>query len=191
MVGFGFQENEDPHEYAHHKENACKDRVAMGKAATSLHKEYRPPLVYVQLDSAAKTGGDFEGIKGFKDEYGKDLKGVVCFSAIPQDSKLDSKWIRWIHPLVLAHASTYHKAQGLTLGNGVVMQPPALSSNSHTGGPELGLAYVGISRVKRTDGPSGLTLLSPLQEKHFTSRPQKRYFIRQEYERLHSLPGAF
>ena len=89
----------------------------MDKAATTLHKEYRPPLVYVQLDSAAKTGGDFEGIKGFrdetqKDERDRDLKGVVCFSAIPQDSKLDSKWVRWIHPLVLAHASTYHEAQG-------------------------------------------------------------------------------
>ena len=84
VVGFGFQENEDPHEYAHHKENACKDRAAMDKAATTLHKEYRPPLVYVQLDSAAETGGDFEGIKGVrdeaqKDERDKDLKGVVCF----------------------------------------------------------------------------------------------------------------
>ena len=52
--------------------------------------------MYVQLDSAAKTGGDFEGIKGVrdeaqKDERDKDLKGVVCFSAIPQDSKLDTK----------------------------------------------------------------------------------------------------
>ena len=33
--------------------------------------------------NSAKTDGDFEGIKGPKDEFGKDFKGVVCFSAIP------------------------------------------------------------------------------------------------------------
>jgi hypothetical protein len=70
------------------------------------------------------------------------------------------------------------------------MQPPRLRAGLDGQGPELGLAYVGISRVKRTDGKNGLTLLGPLQEAHFTSRPVKRRLIAAEYTRLRELPGA-
>ena len=67
------------------------------------------------------------------------------------------------------------------------MMPPDLTK---FGGPELGLAYVGISRVKRTDGPAGLTLLSPLHADHFRSKPEKRAEIKVEYDRLRRLQGA-
>ena len=99
-----------------------------------------------------------------------------------QETKLDGTITRWIHPLLLAHASTYHKAQGLTLRNGVVMMPPSLRSN-----PQLGLAYVGISRVTRLDGPRGLTLLRPLHTDHFSGRTNKRDLIVEEYVRLRNM----
>jgi hypothetical protein len=123
------------------------------------------PLVFVQMDNP----GDFESCFA-------DTPGVVCFSGIPQERNIDGKYTRWIHPLLLAHASTYHKAQGLTLRNGVVMKPPEPNA-------ELGLAYVGISRVTELEG---LTLLGPISAQNFMTRPLQRAKIQQEYARLRS-----
>ena len=106
-----------------------------------------------------------------------DTPDVVCFSGIPQERNIDGKYTRWIHPLLLAHASTYHKAQGLTLPNGVVMMPPQPNA-------ELGLAYVGISRVTELEG---LALLGPMSTEHFMTRPLQRAEIRREYARLRAL----
>jgi hypothetical protein len=67
------------------------------------------------------------------------------------------------------------------------MKPPKISKSrgwNLNSGPELGLAYVGISRVTKTDGPTGLTLLGPLMKEHFTSRQHKRALIKNEYQRL-------
>lgn len=188
VVGFGFPQGQDesPSLYSFGEEATRKNRVA------SLGLRYEPPLVFVQMDNAAKNGGGFEGCKGFVDTEGKARLGVVCFSAVAQEYRVDHRWVRWIHPLLPAHASTYHKAQGLTLFHGEVMQPPKLGTGAgrENAGPELGLAYVGVSRVTKTDGPSGLTLLAPLLEKHFTTRPYKRMLIKREYERLRALSGA-
>ena len=45
-----------------------------------------------------------------------------------------------------------------------------------------------MSRVKKTEGPQGLTLLAPLVEEHFRTRPFKRMLIQNEYRRLRALP---
>ena len=123
----------------------------------------------------SSSGADcVELLKGVFKSCFADKPNVVCFSAMPQERKIDGKFTRWIHPLVLAHASTYHKAQGLTLHDGVVMKPPRHNA-------ELGLAYVGISRVTDIED---LTLLSAVNAEHFTTRPHKRALIEAEYERL-------
>lgn len=48
-------------------------------------------------------------------------------------------------------------------------------------------ALSGISRVRETDGPMGLILLSPLCREHFNSREAKRDSINFEYSRLRNL----
>jgi hypothetical protein len=60
------------------------------------------------------------------------------------------------------------------LHDSVVMKPPRHNA-------ELGLAYVGISRVTDIED---LTLLSAVNAEHFTTRPHKRALIEAEYERL-------
>jgi len=91
---------------------------------------------------------------------------------------------------MLAFVMTYHKAQGMTCKNGVIMLSPPLE-------PEAlkrifqgkSLSYVGISRVVRTDGPSGLILLGPLVQAHFDLARNHRLMIESEYNRLRALPG--
>ena len=159
VLGFGFAPKESPEDYTF-----SSPRNTLNEAAERDVR--KAPLVFVQMDNA----GDFESCFA-------DTPGVVCFSAMPQERTIDGKYTRWIHPLLLAHASTYHEAQGLTLPNGVVMKPPQPNA-------ELGLAYVGISRVTELDG---LTLLAPINAQHFTTRPEKRDLIQQEYARLRAL----
>ena len=59
------------------------------------------------------------------------------------------------------------------------MVPPSVLNS------ELGMAYVGISRV--TD-ESGLCLLAPLFATHFNTQKKKRLLIDAEYARLRALP---
>ena len=180
VVGFGFPDKKNPHKSSkeNDQENTTKpedytfDSLDNTLEKATLRDKYRTPqpLVYVQMDK-----GDFKS-------FFTDMDRVVCFSAIPQQTTIDGKYTRWIHPLILAHASTYHKAQGLTLENGVVVQLPGPNA-------ELGLTYVGISRV--TDLKFLTLLKRPLEAKHFTTRKDKRKLIVAEYERLrhnHSVP---
>ena len=174
VVAFGFPPGVNPSTFS----NMTIDQAAAAN--------YSPFLVYVQLDNA------IDG-KNFKTCV-EGLPGVVCISAIEMDTKLDGgSATRWMLPLLLAHASTLHKAQGLTCTNGVVLKPPRIAKKtaSHDAeGAELGLAYVGFSRVTKLDGAQGLILLDVLRPEHFMTRPVTRRAIRREYERLRSLPNV-
>ncbi len=136
-----------------------------------------PPFVYVQLDHAANPKSDKE--RSFVSCF-ENMDGVVCFAPEKQEKSVDG-YIRFMPFLVLAFASTYHKCQGLTCRNGVVMSPPNARNS------DLGLTYVGYTRVVQTED---LILLGPLVPSHFTSKQEQRSKIVAEYERLKYLPGA-
>ena len=133
-----------------------------------------PPLIFVQLDHAAE-GGVFESCL-------PGLEGVVCFPPVQQEQNVDG-FQRFMPNLMPAHAITYHKCQGLTCKNGVIMMPPSANFLGQS------LPYVGISRCTQTDGPTGLLLLSALTQKHFDFSPGNKQMIEDEYARLRALPG--
>ena len=181
VVGFGYQSGVTP--------SAEASEIGKRNMETAASENLEPPLVFVKLDSPGDFKSTWESEVNDEGTVTKDNRGVVCISAIEQEAKISGTYTRWMHPLLLEHASTYHKAQGLTLRRGVVMKPPKISKSRDwnlNSGPELGLAYVGISRVTKTDGPTGLTLLGPLMKEHFTSRQHKRALIKREYQRLRS-----
>jgi len=91
-------------------------RIRTAQEAASLNLV--PPLIFVQIDHAA-DGGVFESCFA-------DMPGVVCFASEKQ-SRLANGFERYIPNLMLAFAITYHKAQGMTCKNGVVMQHPLWS----------------------------------------------------------------
>ncbi len=141
-----------------------------------------PPVVFVQMDHAANPPKDAKDAdKSFKSCF-DDMEGVFCFAPQQQDKNVEG-YSRFMPFLVPAHASTYHKCQGLTCRHGVVLSPPK-EFNS-----DLGLTYVGLSRLTKFDGSSGLILLSPLFESHFTSKPDERRQVAAEYRRLRALSG--
>lgn len=84
-------------------------------------------------------------------------------------------------PLLPAHASTIHSAQGLTAEFGVVLQPSV-------GRPfAYGLEYVGCSRAKAMDE---LRILKyPLRANHLYSDRTAMEKIRKEYDRLERTIG--
>jgi hypothetical protein len=141
-----------------------------------------PPVVFVQMDHAANPAPG--AVPPFKSCF-DHMPGVFCFAPQQQESNVEG-YSRFMPFLVPAHASTYHKChkcQGLTCRHGVVLSPPK-EFNS-----DLGLTYVGLSRLTKFDGSSGLILLSPLFESHFTSKPEQRREVAIEYQRLRALPG--
>jgi hypothetical protein len=85
------------------------------------------------------------------------------------------KFYRKQFPLECAHASTIHKAQGITLSNkdaAVVIDDKAIF---------MGGTYVAISRVTELES---LHLTRAVTSKHFTSHEWMRRQVAAEYERL-------
>ncbi len=87
-------------------------------------------------------------------------------------------FVRKQFPLELAHGSTYHKAQGITLTDKHAALMPKKSPMFFGG------EYVAASRV--TD-LKHLHLTRAVTAQHFTSHEALRRQIRQEYERLQAL----
>ena len=87
-------------------------------------------------------------------------------------------FVRKQFPLELAHGSTYHKAQGITLTDKHAALMPRKSPMFFGG------EYVAASRV--TDLKL-LHLTRAVTAQHFTSHESLRRQIRQEYERLQAL----
>jgi len=87
-------------------------------------------------------------------------------------------FVRKQFPLELAHGSTYHKAQGITLTDKHAALMPRKSPMFFGG------EYVAASRV--TD-LKHLHLTRAVTAQHFTSHEALRRQIRQEYERLEAL----
>jgi hypothetical protein len=87
-------------------------------------------------------------------------------------------FVRKQFPLELAHGSTYHKAQGITLTDKHAALMPKKSPIFFGG------EYVAASRV--TD-LKHLHLTRAVTAQHFTSHEALRRQIRQEYERLQAL----
>jgi hypothetical protein len=154
-----------------------------------------PAIVYVQLDTALaaidheKKRAASLGIKPLENNYlfksvWNTVPGVVAVSAVQQQTKI-ARCNRYQLPLVLAHATTVHKAQGQTCPFGVVFRPPDLSKVFER---TMGLCYVGCSRAVQLAGPTGLVLLGRVTKEHFMSGNDQRSGIGQEYARLRLLP---
>ena len=146
-----------------------------------------PPLIYVLLDSAADAAEKEKKLAetnrrapafAFPTAH-ESIQGVICVAPEVQEYKLDGNVERWIHPLLLAHATTFHKSQGVTAFNGIVVKPPKITSTARqqplpNAGPPMGLCYVGLSRAKRLNGDRGIFLLSAVEQLHFSSAAADR-----------------
>lgn len=130
------------------------------KAHNWSHREI--PIVLVQMD--------------------QDLGGLTCVPGVPNVIPITSKPItrnkynRIQLPLLPAHCSTIHSAQGLTAEYGVVLKPSLKKPFAY------GLEYVGCSRAKSMDKIQ--ILITPLRANHFCAYPTSLENIKQEYERL-------
>ena len=166
MVGFGLPPNTLPNDY---------NPASLGAAA---ELDLPQPLVFVQMDHACRPLAPGEEPL-FKSAL-KGMEGVVCFGPNEMESKLKGgQFTRWMPFLLRAHACTYHKAQGLTCRDGAVLKP-TLKKN-----PQMGLAYVGISRV--TDLKNLIILDTLFTQDHFSSRPAVRAKVIRELQRLRAL----
>lgn len=126
------------------------------------------PIVLVQMDQDL---GDLTCVPG--------VRNVI---PITSRSYTKNKFTRIQLPLLPAHASTIHSAQGLTAEFGVVLQPSQ-------GRPfAYGLEYVGCSRAKSMDQ---LRILNhPLRVSHFNFDQTSLEKIKKEYDRLLSTVGT-
>jgi len=112
----------------------------------------------------------------------QDLGVLTCIpgvrNVIPITSRTYSKmhYTRIQLPLLPAHASTIHSAQGLTAEFGVVLQPSKAKPFAY------GLEYVGCSRAKSMDD---LWILQhSLKAYHFNFEEKSMRKIKEEYDRL-------
>ncbi len=87
-------------------------------------------------------------------------------------------FVRKQFPLELAHGSTYHKAQGITLTDKHAAVMPKKSPLFFGG------EYVAVSRVTDLEH---LHLTQAVTAEHFTSHEKLRSQIRREYDRLQAL----
>ena len=101
VVGFGIPTDFQSGEVAAGRLDMYKNCTTLEKAAIL---NAMPPYVFVQMDNA--MGDDDPKFASFF----KDMKGVVCFAPEPQRQSIQG-YVRWMHPLLVAFASTYHKAQ--------------------------------------------------------------------------------
>jgi hypothetical protein len=130
------------------------------------------PIVFVQMNEDHGYTV-FEGIPG-----------LIPFSAVIDTYRIHKHYVRKQLPLEPAHASTIHKAQGVTALRGAVVEPSP-GDSSH-----FNIEYVAASRVKRMNQ---LLLLAALSARHFDgeSWAPQREKIRREYARLRKLHDDF
>lgn len=164
----------------------------------AANRNWPTPIVFVQFDvavavaeaeyvEAKKENREVDHANFLFESAWKSHDGVVAIGGEPMFSNLGN-YIRFMPHLVLAHGLTFHKAQGQNAKFGAVVKPPTIPSNGK--GPQMGMAYVGISRVCHLIGKTGLILLDPLFSKHFTGEPLQRSLVEEEYNRLRRLPSS-
>jgi hypothetical protein len=129
------------------------------------------PVVFVQMDVL----GDSDKADTMKLTCMPGVPRVVPFVARPSMICLKHKYYRYQIPLAPAHCRTFHKAQGITAHNGVVVSP---STNKPFA---MGLEYVAVSRAKKM---ADVILTSPILEHHINSHGNVRRSIAAEYRRL-------
>ena len=180
-----------------------KDEYGSMSVSQAAKHNIDPPLIYVQLDSALdviKKEQDLAKKEQREPDPSKypfpsaheSLQGVICVAPEVQYDKIEGVYERWMPSLLLAHSTTFHKSQGTTAFNGVVVKPPRIAASAKRNplgntGPPMGLCYVGISRATKFDN---IVLLDTVSEQHFTSRPFERQEVHDEYKRLRRLPGS-
>ena len=113
----------------------------------------------------------------------KDKKKVIIQFAQIEDAGARLRagvrfFVRKQFPLELAHGSTYHKAQGITLTDKHAAVMPRKSPMFFGG------EYVAVSRVTDLEH---LHLTRAVTADHFTSHETLRSQIRREYDRLQAL----
>jgi hypothetical protein len=113
----------------------------------------------------------------------KDKKKLIIQFAQIEDTGARLKaggryFVRKQFPLELAHGSTYHKAQGITLTDKHAAVMPKKSPLFFGG------EYVAVSRVTDLEH---LHLTRAVTAEHFTSHEKLRSQIRREYDRLQAL----
>mmetsp|Transcript_21643 Transcript_21643/g.67832 ORF Transcript_21643/g.67832 Transcript_21643/m.67832 type:complete len:183 (+) Transcript_21643:463-1011(+) len=131
VVGFVF-EQEAPSD---------ESRIASIQEVAEDDEDREIPVVLVQMDEHYKGPSCIEGVPR-----------IVPFRATPSSSAIQGKYTRYELPLVVAHARTIHKAQGLTAKHGLVIIPETRAPVN------LGLYYVAQSRASSA---CGLFLTSP------------------------------
>ena len=180
-----------------------KDIFSCMDLKTAALHNIHPPLIYVLLDSAVDAAekelklaekNQRPPVYAFPSAH-ESLEGVICVAPEVQERKIDGKVERWMHPLLVAHCTTFHKSQGVTAFKGVIVKPPKITNSARckplpNAGPPMGLCYVGISRAKRLVGPTGVFLLGPVEQLHFSSGAADRQKVHNEYSRLRALPGS-
>ena len=139
--------------------------------ANNLTTNKEIPVVFVQMD--LDTGCTVDKPKNGTDP----VPNLIPFCAIPADSKLLNKYIRWQLPLLSAHARTVHSAQGMTATNGAILYPNAIGARHFA----RALEYVMMSRPTTHEN---IYLMSPLTLEHFNDYVYLRACIRNEYIRL-------
>ncbi len=145
----------------------CPTRVLNTLSDAPRWKNREIPIVLVQMDQEL----GFTCLPG--------VKNVVPISA---KAYYKGGFSRIQLPIIPAHASTIHSAQGLTAEFGVVLQPSAGTPFAY------GLEYVGCSRAKSMDQIH--ILINHLKTTHFSyAYPTSLRNIREEYVRLENTVG--
>lgn len=104
------------------------------------------------------------------------IPNIIPFTEQCDDTiKYGNHYHRWQLPLQNAFATTTHKMQGSTVKGNCVTMPSEKAPWAR------GLDYVANSRAKYLQK---LFLMRPLRVQHFTSHPQERHSIGNEYKRL-------
>ena len=165
IVGFGFKSNGP--EIAMPPSSRLQDFM-------DSHNGYEIPVVFVKMDRVDATIDN-------NPEEGKRKKGIIPFvaeSTKDQTVKANGRSFHRIQlPLLLAHASTVHKFQGLTAISDIVMEPAERVF-------AMGGDYVALSRATDIER---IYLSKQVRAKHFTSHSDKRQMVASEYRRLRSL----
>ncbi len=144
---------------------------------TTLHKTRHAnreiPVVLVQMDNETMYGN--LQIDGMDNVF--PFTETLSFRTIPKSGNYHRLQI----PLELAHATTVHKAQGITAFNGAVADPTPISNIRWK---TMGSEYVQYSRATSVDK---VWSLSPVMFCHFNDNSPLRTLINNEYSRLRKI----
>jgi hypothetical protein len=135
---------------------------------------YEIPVIFVKMDKVDATI-DINPVEGQR------IKGIIPFvaeSTKDQTVKANGRSFHRIQlPLLLAHASTVHKFQGLTAVSDIVIEPAERVF-------VIRRDYVALSRATDIER---IFLSKQVRSKNFSSHSDKRQLVAREYCRLRSL----